>query len=45
MGLMQNSKAVSSLFGGTKDKCVGCEKTVYPIEKVKLIFQMFIYIK
>ncbi|KAE8716718.1 Pollen-specific protein SF3 [Hibiscus syriacus] len=23
-----------SLFGGTKEKCVGCSKTVYPIEKV-----------
>ncbi|KAJ7945909.1 LIM domain-containing protein [Quillaja saponaria] len=28
-----NSK-VSSLFGGTQDKCVTCKKTVYPIEKV-----------
>ncbi|XP_043724114.1 LIM domain-containing protein WLIM1-like isoform X1 [Telopea speciosissima] len=25
---------VSSLFAGTKDKCVTCKKTVYPIEKV-----------
>ena len=25
---------VSNLFAGTKDKCVGCKKTVYPIEKV-----------
>nr|XP_011457843.1 PREDICTED: LIM domain-containing protein WLIM1-like isoform X1 [Fragaria vesca subsp. vesca]XP_011457844.1 PREDICTED: LIM domain-containing protein WLIM1-like isoform X1 [Fragaria vesca subsp. vesca]XP_011457845.1 PREDICTED: LIM domain-containing protein WLIM1-like isoform X1 [Fragaria vesca subsp. vesca]XP_011457846.1 PREDICTED: LIM domain-containing protein WLIM1-like isoform X1 [Fragaria vesca subsp. vesca]XP_011457847.1 PREDICTED: LIM domain-containing protein WLIM1-like isoform X1 [Frag len=32
----ENTKAVSSLFGGTKDKCVGCEKTVYPIEKVSV---------
>lgn len=32
--LLQNIKAVSNLFVGTKDKCVGCEKTVYPIEKV-----------
>ncbi|KAM7479932.1 hypothetical protein LguiA_028145 [Lonicera macranthoides] len=28
-----NSK-VSSMFGGTQDKCVACKKTVYPIEKV-----------
>ncbi|KAL6211811.1 hypothetical protein ACLB2K_017034 [Fragaria x ananassa] len=32
----ENTKAVSSLFAGTKDKCVGCEETVYPIEKVSL---------
>ncbi|XP_042496734.1 LIM domain-containing protein WLIM1-like [Macadamia integrifolia] len=25
---------VSSLFGGTQDKCVACKKTVYPIEKI-----------
>ncbi|KAK3030086.1 hypothetical protein RJ639_037634 [Escallonia herrerae] len=25
---------VSSLFGGTQEKCVACKKTVYPIEKV-----------
>ncbi|XP_060216281.1 LIM domain-containing protein WLIM1-like isoform X1 [Lycium barbarum] len=25
---------VSSLFAGTREKCVGCTKTVYPIEKV-----------
>ena len=25
---------VSSLFVGTREKCVGCNKTVYPIEKV-----------
>ncbi|CAH9089839.1 unnamed protein product [Cuscuta europaea] len=24
---------VSSMFVGTQDKCVGCNKTVYPIEK------------
>lgn len=28
-----NSK-LSSLFGGTQDKCVACKKTVYPLEKV-----------
>ncbi|XP_062023340.1 LIM domain-containing protein WLIM1-like isoform X2 [Rosa rugosa] len=32
----ENSKAVSNMFVGTKDKCVGCEKTVYPIEKVSV---------
>ncbi|XP_043709116.1 LIM domain-containing protein WLIM1-like [Telopea speciosissima] len=25
---------VSNMFGGTKDKCVSCQKTVYPTEKV-----------
>ncbi|XP_047269874.1 LIM domain-containing protein WLIM1 isoform X1 [Capsicum annuum] len=31
----QGSKSkVSSLFGGTQDKCVACKKTVYPLEKV-----------
>ncbi|KAI6701485.1 LIM domain-containing protein WLIM1-like [Syzygium oleosum] len=25
---------VSALFAGTKDKCAGCDKTAYPIEKV-----------
>jgi len=24
----------SSMFGGTRDKCSGCQKTVYPTEKV-----------
>lgn len=28
-----NSK-VSSMFAGTQDKCVACNKKVYPIEKV-----------
>ncbi|XP_057430453.1 LIM domain-containing protein WLIM1-like [Lotus japonicus] len=27
---------VSSKFGGTRDKCAACEKTVYPIEKVSV---------
>ena len=31
---MQNGKSVSNLFAGTREKCVGCQKTVYPIEKV-----------
>jgi hypothetical protein len=22
------------MFGGTRDKCLGCQKTVYPTEKV-----------
>ncbi|XP_022952743.1 LIM domain-containing protein WLIM1-like [Cucurbita moschata] len=30
----ENAKSVSSMFGGTRDKCAGCIKTVYPIEKV-----------
>ncbi|RDX65932.1 LIM domain-containing protein WLIM1, partial [Mucuna pruriens] len=25
---------VSSMFGGTREKCAGCQKTVYPTEKV-----------
>lgn len=27
---------VSSMFGGTRDKCFGCKKTVYPTEKVNI---------
>jgi len=27
---------VSSMFGGTRDKCAGCQKTVYPTEKVTI---------
>ncbi|KAL9239582.1 hypothetical protein vseg_013891 [Gypsophila vaccaria] len=30
----QSSSKVSSMFGGTQEKCVTCKKTVYPIEKV-----------
>ncbi|KZV17787.1 hypothetical protein F511_01596 [Dorcoceras hygrometricum] len=30
----ENASKVSSMFGGTRDKCVGCSNTVYPIEKV-----------
>lgn len=33
--VLTNSK-LSSMFGGTKEKCVACNKTVYPIEKVNL---------
>ncbi|PSS26142.1 LIM domain-containing protein [Actinidia chinensis var. chinensis] len=29
-----NANKVSNVFAGTRDKCVGCSKTVYPIEKV-----------
>ncbi|CAH9146523.1 unnamed protein product [Cuscuta epithymum] len=29
-----SSTKVSSMFVGTQDKCVACNKTVYPIEKV-----------
>ncbi|KAJ4962489.1 hypothetical protein NE237_022428 [Protea cynaroides] len=29
-----STNKVSSMFGGTRDKCVACQKTVYPIEKV-----------
>lgn len=27
---------VSSMFVGTRDKCLGCKNTVYPTEKVQL---------
>ncbi|XP_075507358.1 LIM domain-containing protein WLIM1-like [Primulina tabacum] len=31
----ENASRVSNMFGGTRDKCVGCSNsTVYPIEKV-----------
>ncbi|KAL2513488.1 LIM domain-containing protein WLIM1 [Forsythia ovata] len=30
----ENANKVSSLFAGTRDKCVGCNMTAYPIEKV-----------
>ncbi|XP_075503391.1 LIM domain-containing protein WLIM1-like [Primulina tabacum] len=32
-GITNNSK-LSSLFAGTQDKCVSCNKKVYPLEKV-----------
>ncbi|TXG64090.1 hypothetical protein EZV62_011084 [Acer yangbiense] len=32
----ENAQKVSNLFAGTQDKCVGCKKTVYPIEKVSV---------
>ena len=31
--VLRNSK-VSSMFAGTQEKCVACNKTVYPLEKV-----------
>ncbi|KAE9589343.1 putative transcription factor interactor and regulator LIM family [Lupinus albus] len=33
---LKNSKVVANIFLGTKDKCVGCKKTVYPIERVTI---------
>ncbi|CAL9131415.1 unnamed protein product [Musa textilis] len=30
----ENASKVSSAFAGTREKCVGCNKTVYPIERV-----------
>ncbi|KAM7252510.1 hypothetical protein ACFE04_024393 [Oxalis oulophora] len=32
----ENASKVSNMFAGTRDKCVGCNKTVYPIEKVSV---------
>ncbi|KAK4848644.1 hypothetical protein QYF36_015528 [Acer negundo] len=32
----ENAQKVSNLFAGTRDKCVCCKKTVYPIEKVSV---------
>lgn len=32
----ENGKSVSDLFAGTREKCVGCQKTVYPTEKVSV---------
>lgn len=29
---------MSSLFSGTQDKCIACDKKVYPLEKVLLSF-------
>ncbi|KAJ8638281.1 hypothetical protein MRB53_012548 [Persea americana] len=28
---------VSNMFAGTRDKCVGCKRTVYPTEKVCIL--------
>ncbi|KAG7022503.1 LIM domain-containing protein WLIM1, partial [Cucurbita argyrosperma subsp. argyrosperma] len=30
----EKANAKSNLFAGTRDKCAGCTKTVYPLEKV-----------
>ncbi|KAI7736722.1 hypothetical protein M8C21_001970 [Ambrosia artemisiifolia] len=35
-GSLDKSFEVSSMFVGTKDKCLGCSKTVYPTEKVSV---------
>lgn len=32
---------VSSMFVGTKDKCLACTKTVYPTEKVICFYSIF----
>ncbi|XP_071716961.1 pollen-specific protein SF3-like [Rutidosis leptorrhynchoides] len=32
----QNASKLSSFFEGTRDKCHGCTKTVYPIERVTI---------
>ena len=33
------------MFGGTRDKCVGCKNTVYPTEKVINSFRFSQYIQ
>ena len=30
----ENTKSISNKFAGTKEKCLECKKTVYPIERV-----------
>lgn len=37
-----NAAKVSNLFAGTREKCIGCKKTVYPIEKVQFICFFFL---
>ncbi|XP_044490685.1 LIM domain-containing protein WLIM1-like [Mangifera indica] len=32
----ENAQKVSNMFAGTRDKCVGCNKTVYPTEKISV---------
>lgn len=34
---------VASMFGGTRDKCLGCDNTVYPTEKVTTIYKSFLF--
>ncbi|BAF29883.1 Os12g0510900, partial [Oryza sativa Japonica Group] len=36
-----NAIKVSSAFAGTREKCVGCNKTVYPIERVTVNNTMY----
>ncbi|XP_047953843.1 LIM domain-containing protein WLIM1-like, partial [Salvia hispanica] len=31
-----NANKVSTMFGGTRDKCLACKNTVYPTEKVSI---------
>lgn len=35
---------VASMFGGTRDKCLGCNNTVYPTEKVTTIYRSFFFL-
>uniref|UniRef100_A0A453K319 LIM zinc-binding domain-containing protein n=1 Tax=Aegilops tauschii subsp. strangulata TaxID=200361 RepID=A0A453K319_AEGTS len=37
----QNATKVSSAFAGTREKCFGCSKTVYPIERVTVNNTMY----
>ncbi|XP_021301715.1 LIM domain-containing protein WLIM1 isoform X1 [Sorghum bicolor] len=37
----ENAVKVSSAFAGTREKCVGCSKTVYPIERVTVNNTMY----
>ncbi|XP_066358582.1 LIM domain-containing protein WLIM1-like isoform X1 [Miscanthus floridulus] len=37
----ENATKVSSAFAGTREKCVGCSKTVYPIERVTVNNTMY----
>lgn len=34
---------VASKFGGTRDKCLGCDNTVYPTEKVTTVYKSFLF--
>jgi hypothetical protein len=41
--LMQQHKAptkASLMFAGTQEKCIACNKTVYPIEKVWIVSRL-----
>ncbi|WOL03961.1 LIM domain-containing protein WLIM1 [Canna indica] len=37
----ENANKVSSAFAGTREKCFGCQKTVYPIERVTVDRQAY----